>query len=162
MSIFGRPFVMISIGTAVAATLLSGSTAGAAVSQSPDIGIGVTASPAGVFAHTISFIVTVTNNGPGAWPGSTVSSTDFAGDPPEVWASVPAGCADQRLRVLCYTGSLQPGASIQFTINGSASGGGGTWHTQPMTFRVASGDANPANDSASVLCTITGGFIFRC
>lgn len=112
--------------------------------------------------RTIAFTVTVTNNGPDATSGTTVSSFDFSGDPPEISASLPAGCVDQWLRILCSTGPLQSRASVQFVINGSANFSSAGWHTQPMTFSLPGGDAKPANDSASVLCTITGGFTFKC
>ena len=145
--------------------IIAGPGAQAAASPTTDVAIGLTADPAGIFTHTVTWTVTVTNNGPEALRQAIVGSNVIFGDPPPVSVVLPPECTRGFFDIRCTVGSVPPGARLRLPIKASATGLGGAGDEGPITFRLLGStpvDPNPSNNSATITCLIGGSLFLRC
>ncbi|HXW35598.1 MAG TPA: DUF11 domain-containing protein, partial [Acidimicrobiales bacterium] len=99
---------------------------------------------------TITWTITVTNNGPGNSSGYSVSDTVPTGVTNV--ASPTPGCAVSGNNVLCSEGALNNGSSFTITLTGTAPSTNGTCFTNTAT--VTANETNPDNNVSSVqTCT---------
>jgi uncharacterized repeat protein (TIGR01451 family) len=100
----------------------------------------------------VTWLVTVTNNGPDASTGSTVTDTV----PPGVTSiqAQPASCAVQGSIVTCDLGPLAPGASQSIAISGNAPQATGTCFENEASVEGDDEDPDQDNNEASArTCT---------
>jgi len=130
--------------------------------RSADLAVKLTANPAGLLVHEVTFTATVTNNGPGASTSSTVKFNYANGfvSPSAAGCTVNAAART----ATCQLGALNSGASTSkslkltvglLTISGK----------MPVTVtRTASTptDGNPANDSGTVTCSALTSILVSC
>jgi len=130
--------------------------------RSADLSVKLTASPAGLLVHEVTFTATVKNNGPGISTGSTVKFSYANGfvSPYAPGCTVNAGART----ATCDFGAIANGASASkslrltvglLTISGS----------MPVTAtRTASTptDGNAANDSSTVTCSALTSILVSC
>jgi YVTN family beta-propeller protein len=130
--------------------------------RSADLAVKLTANPAGLLVHEVTFTATVTNKGPGSASGATVKFSYANGfvSPSAPGCTVNAGART----ATCQFGALANGASASkslrltvglLTISGS----------MPVTAtRTASTptDGNAANDSSTVTCSALTSILVSC
>ena len=111
--------------------------------------------PATASAGTdITYMVTVTNNGPSASSGGTVTDTLPAGT---TFAGASSGCSQTAPNVVtCSFGALASGASLTFSIGAHINPAtqGQITNTATVTATNASEDNNGANNSATATTTV--------
>jgi uncharacterized repeat protein (TIGR01451 family) len=117
-----------------------------------DLGIAksgpATVDPSGRITWTLN----VTNNGPGASAGSTVTDTIPAGVT-DVSSDTP-GCTVADGKVTCAVGALAVGASTSITVRGTAPATRNTCVVNSATVDGDGDDPNAANDTATATtCT---------
>jgi YVTN family beta-propeller protein len=130
--------------------------------RNADLSVKLTANPAGLLVHEVTFTATVKNNGPGASTGSTVKFSYANGF---VSPYAPGCTVNASARTAtCQLGALNSGASASkslrltvglLTISGS----------MPVTAtRTASTptDNNAANDSSTVTCSALTSILVSC
>jgi YVTN family beta-propeller protein len=130
--------------------------------RSADLSVKLTANPAGLLVHEVTFTATVKNNGPGAATAATVKFSYANGF---VSPSAPGCTVDAGARTAtCDLGAVANGTSVAkslkltvglLTISGS----------MPVTAtRTASSptDGNAANDSSTVTCSALTSILVSC
>lgn len=129
--------------------------------QAADVAVAMTASPRGVLTSRITYVITVTNDGPS--PASAVRVTaNYA-------AGLSYGGSDDCTRVSgtrtvhCDVSSLAPGASrtLRFSANAGLLALGSFTTTAQRTASTPA-DPNAANDTASTSCTALTGLLVSC
>jgi uncharacterized repeat protein (TIGR01451 family) len=139
--------VLTVASLAAVALLAQGSGALAAVPASADMSITMTGPATATAGTDISYLITITNNGPDPAAGlafnplapantTYISLTQTSGPVPA--ATVPAGTV--------YTFTLR--------VHVNPGLAGGTVITNTVTISAATADPNPANNSATVLTTV--------
>jgi uncharacterized repeat protein (TIGR01451 family) len=126
--------------------LPTGPTARITITAKADLGITKTASPNPAFVgDTITYTLTVTNNGPGTSSGGLVTDTLPAN---VSYVSDDGGCINTAGTVTCPTASLANGASktIHIVVTATAAGPA----TNTACVKGNEQDDNSANDCASV------------
>jgi len=115
-----------------------------------DLALTKTASPDPAFVgDTITYTLTVTNNGPDASSGGTVTDTLPAS---VAYVSDDDGCANVASTVTCATGALGNGASKVLHIVVTASTPGGATNTASVKGNEV--DDRPANNTATATSQI--------
>ncbi|MEW1552321.1 DUF11 domain-containing protein, partial [Streptomyces tsukubensis] len=129
------------------------STATTVISEDVDLALSKTG-PATVDAgDTVSYTITVTNDGPSDSSGWTVTDTVPAG---LTGASSPtSGCSVTAGTLSCTGGPLAVGASTTITLTGTAAEGISSI-TNTATVTGNEPDPNPGNNSDSVTTSVTG------
>jgi uncharacterized repeat protein (TIGR01451 family) len=124
----------------------TGPTARITITANADLGITKTASPNPAFVgDTITYTLTVTNNGPGTSSGGVVTDTLPAN---VSYVSDDDGCTHAAGTVTCPTGSLTNGASQVIHVVVTATAVGSATNTACVNGNEQ--DDNSANDCASV------------
>ena len=131
-------------------------------SRSADLGVKLTANPAGLLVHEVTFTATVTNNGPGAATSATVKFSYAKGF---VSPTAPGCTVDSAARTAtCQLGAIANGASVskslKVTVGLLAISG-----SMPVTAtRTASAptDTNAGNDSGTVTCSALTSLLVSC
>jgi uncharacterized repeat protein (TIGR01451 family) len=100
---------------------------------------------------TLTYDITVTNNGPGVSSGFVVS--DSVPAPLTNVASTSAGCDIVANDVTCVSGTLAVGASQSFTITAQAPANATAPVTNTATVLGNEEDSNPGNNTSSVTST---------
>ena len=100
---------------------------------------------------TLSYPVTVTNNGPSTATGVVLTDTPGSG----VLGATATGCSGTPLT--CTIGTLVPGATRQFTVTATADPSllAGATLTNAVSVTAATTDPVPANNSATASSTAT-------
>jgi len=130
--------------------LTTGPTAPITVTAKADLGITKTASPDPAFVgDAITYTLTVTNHGPDASSGGTVTDTLPAN---VSYSSDDDGCTNAAGTVTCPTGSLANGALQVIHIVVTATAAGPATNTATVTGNEE--DDNPANNTATVTSQI--------
>jgi len=118
------------------------------VRTSADLAITQAASPhLAVVDQNFTYTVTVTNNGPLAATGVTVTDTQ---SPRVVFVSADAGCSESSGTVTCTVSSLANGASAAFDIVVTAPGTGGSLSNAVAVAAASPDDFVPGNNSSSM------------
>lgn len=127
----------------------------ACIGKPVDLGIVKTA-PATVSPNgTITWVLTVTNYGPGNSSGYVVDDTIPAGI---TNLTYPANCTLTGHLLQCVLGTLQYGNSFSFIVTGTAPATAGTCVTNAASVTGNEADPNAKNNSTSVqTCTSGGG-----
>jgi uncharacterized repeat protein (TIGR01451 family) len=119
---------------------------------SADLSIAKTDAPDPVnLGGTVTYTITVTNNGPDAAAGTTVSDTLPAGAA-LVSATATQGTCSGTTTVSCSLGSLASGATATVTLVVEATAGGTLSNT--ATVAASTADPNMANNSATAVTTV--------
>ncbi len=129
-----------------------------------DLAVTMTDVPTGDVApgQTVTYTITVTNNGPNPTTGATVGDTFPAQLGNVTWTCVGSGCPapSGTGNLAAVLGSLPPGAMATFTVTGTvATGAMGTLsNTVTVTPPAGVTDPDPANNTATdnnpIVCTM--------
>jgi uncharacterized repeat protein (TIGR01451 family) len=120
--------------------------------QRADLGVAIAAAPSpGVVNGTLTYTVSVKNNGPNDSTGATVVDTLPAG---VSFLSASPGCTDAAATVTCSAPAIAAGATASLTLTVRTPGNPGSL-TDTATVAGREQDVNSANNSATSLVTIT-------
>jgi uncharacterized repeat protein (TIGR01451 family) len=122
----------------------TGNDGASCVSQPLDLGVDKTGPDTVEPGGAITWTVTVTNNGPGTSSGHSV--TDIVTEGVTDVASPDEACSVAESTVQCVSGALAPGASVSYTITGTAPLEPGTL-VNDATVVGFEEDTNPDNDT---------------
>ncbi|GAA3432999.1 hypothetical protein GCM10018954_026020 [Kutzneria kofuensis] len=130
--------------------------------RSADLAVKLTASPAGLLVHEVTFTATVTNKGPGSASGATVKFSYANGF---VSPYAPGCTVDAGVRTAtCQFGALANGAaaskSLRLTV-GLLTISGSMAVTATRTASMPT-DGNAANDSGTVRCSALTSLLVSC
>jgi len=130
------------------------------VNQGADVAIAITAPATASSGATVPIVFTLTNNGPDASTGSTLTYNIPTGLSVS-GSGLPAGCAISGSQLSCAVGVLALGGTRTITINGVVTAAAGSTVThQPAVAPAGSiGDGVPANDNATANTSVTAGTV---
>ena len=131
------------------------------VNQGADVGVAVSAPATAASGATVPIVFTLTNNGPDASSGSTLTyniPTGLSVSP----TGLPAGCSIAGTVLTCNVGTIPAtgGSNVRtITVNGTVGASAGSTIThQPAVAAVgAIGDGVPVNNSATANTAVTAG-----
>ena len=135
-----------------------------AVANTADLSITKTDGEGSVASgSSVTYTITVTNEGPGTVLGARVSDVLPASLEDAAWTCAPgssggvATCAAAGTGDIDDTVNLGPGESIVYTLEATVSGSGEVANTATVTAPADFIDPDPSNNSATDTDTITGG-----
>ena len=129
-----------------AVTTVNAASADLALTKSPSVGTVA-------LNGSVTYTVTVTNNGPSPASGVVVSDPLPPGQTATSAVSTQGTCTTGT-NVSCSIGAMPNGATVTITIVATATQGG-TW-INTVTKSAGEGDPNSANDTASATVSVTG------
>lgn len=129
--------------------------------QAADVAVGLTATPRGILTSRITYVITVSNNGPATATGVRVTATYASGL--SYGSSSDCSRVSGTRNVNCDVSSLAPGASktLTFTANAGLLALGSFTTTAQRT-QSTPADPNAANDKASKSCSALTGLLVSC
>ncbi|MDH6590470.1 putative repeat protein (TIGR01451 family) [Variovorax sp. TBS-050B] len=130
------------------------------VNQGADVAVAIAAPASASSGATVPITFTLTNNGPDASTGSTLTYAIPTGL--SVSASgLPAGCSISGGTLTCNVGSLALNGTRTITVNGvvTAAAGSTITHQPAITAAGAIGDGVSENNGATANTTVTAGTV---
>lgn len=130
------------------------------VNQGADVAVVITAPATASSGATVPIAFTLTNNGPDASSGSTLTYNIPTGLSVS-GSGLPSGCSIAGSQLTCNVGVLSLNGSRTITVNGVVTGAAGSTIThQPAIAPAGSiGDGVPANNNATANTTVTAGTV---
>jgi len=129
--------------------------------QTADVAVGLTATPRGILTSRITYVITVSNNGPSVATDVRVTATYASGL--SYGSSSDCSRVSGTRNVNCDVSSLAPGASttLRFTANAGLLALGSFTTTAQRT-QSTPADPNAANDKAAKSCSALTGLLVSC
>jgi large repetitive protein len=130
------------------------------VNQGADVAIAISASATASSGATVPIVFTLTNNGPDASTGSTLTYNIPTGLSVS-GSGLPAGCTISGSQLSCNVSSLAVNGTRTITVNGvvTAAAGSTITHQPAVSPAGSTGDGVPANDSATANTSVTAGTV---
>lgn len=130
------------------------------VNQGADVAVVITAPATASSGATVPIAFTLTNNGPDASSGSTLTYNIPTGLSVS-GSGLPSGCSIAGSQLTCNVAGLSVNGSRTITVNGVVTGAAGSTIThQPAIASAGSiGDGVPANNNATANTTVTAGTV---
>jgi uncharacterized repeat protein (TIGR01451 family) len=130
------------------------------VNQGADIGVAISAPASAPSGTTVPIVFTLTNNGPDASSGSTLTypiptGLSVAG------TGLPSGCSVSASLLTCDVASIAVNGTRTLSVNGVVTAGAGSTIThQPAVASAGSiGDGVSTNNSATANTSVTAGYV---
>ncbi|WP_198088785.1 DUF11 domain-containing protein [Variovorax sp. E3] len=130
------------------------------VNQGADVAVSINAPASAASGSTVPIVFTVTNNGPDASTGSTLTYPIPTGLTVS-GTGLPAGCSISGSQLTCNVPATANGNTRTFTVNGVVTAGAGSTIThQPAVAPAGSvGDGVATNNTATANTTVTAGYV---
>lgn len=129
------------------------------VNQGADVGVTIAAPASAGSGTTVPVVFTLTNNGPDASSGSTLTypiPTGLA-----LSGAPPAGCSVSGTSLVCNVASIGVNGTRTITVNATVTAGAGSTvtHQPAIVAAGAIGDGVSTNNSATANTTVTAGYV---
>lgn len=129
------------------------------VNQGADVGVSIAAPASAASGTTVPVVFTLTNNGPDASTGSTLTypiPTGLA-----LSGAPPAGCSVSGGSLVCNVASIAVNGTRTITVNATVTAGAGSTVTHQPAIAPAGaiGDGVSTNNSATANTTVTAGYV---
>ncbi|MBT2336328.1 DUF11 domain-containing protein [Variovorax paradoxus] len=130
------------------------------VNQGADVALAISAPASASSGATVPIVFTLTNNGPDASTGSTLTYNIPTGLSVSS-SGLPSGCSVTGSQLNCTVGALALNGTRAITVNGVVTAAAGSTIThQPAIAPTGSiGDGVPENDNATANTTVTAGTV---